>query len=88
MFEKEVVKKIAGATVGGSGIVALFLALHGDIKAEIKLAIDRIGLTEDKVIMLETQEIERDKRFLRTMQRFERKLDKIDDKLDKLKEVK
>ena len=85
MFQKAVIKKIVGATVGSGGVLTLLLGLHGDIKADIKSAIARIGTAEDKVIMLETKELERDRRFLRTMQRFEKKLDKIDDKLDALR---
>lgn len=80
-MDKEKLKKVATAGTGGVGIVGIFFMLHGDIKAEIKTALDRIGKTEDKIIMLETQEIERDRRFIRTMDRIERKIDKINERL-------
>lgn len=83
-MDKERLKKVTAAGTGSIGIVSLFFALHGDIKAEIKSAMSSIGATEDRVIKLETQEIERDRRFITSMERIERKLDKIEEKIDRM----
>ena len=83
--DMEKVKSVSKAGLGGASIVTIFLMLHGDIKAEIKSALNRIGVTEKKVIKLETQEEERNNRFLKAVERFENKLDTIETKIDKLK---
>ena len=85
-MDKEKLKKVAAGTGGGVGIVTIFLMLHGDIKAEIKTALNKIEDTVSRVTVLETQELERDRRFIHSQDMMIKKMDRMENKIDKIME--